>query len=51
MPLMYVGRQGDWYRWLNDVDGHKEHAAKLSEYVRVHYDFDTINLKRKEVFV
>jgi glycosyltransferase involved in cell wall biosynthesis len=51
MPLMYVGRQGDWYRWLNDVDGHKEHAAKLSEYVRVHYDFDTINEKRKSIFL
>lgn len=51
LPVLYVKKQSDWYRWLNDVEAQKECAGKLAEHCKKHYDFDTINEKRKECFV
>lgn len=52
MPgVMYVRRQKDWFGWLNDTDGHQEHAERLAEYCNQHFNYEIINQKRKEVFV
>ncbi len=50
MPVLYVDRKEDWAKWLNDPAALSESAVKLSEYCKQRYDFNTINLRRKEVF-
>jgi glycosyltransferase involved in cell wall biosynthesis len=50
LPVLYVKNQPDWYRWLNDDAAQQECAGKLAEHCKKHYDFDTINEKRKGVF-
>lgn len=50
MPLLYVKKQTDWYKWLNDIPAQEEMAGKLAEFCREHYDYKTINEKRRDVF-
>lgn len=50
--VMYVDRSSDWLRWLNVGQAvWDDHAAMLATFCKREFDFDTINLKRKEVFV
>jgi len=48
--VMYVNRREDWARWLNDSDVWEYHARTLQLYCERNFNFDEINLKRKEVF-
>lgn len=50
MPLLYVNKQTDWYKWLNDIPAQEEMAGKLADFCRKHYDYQTINEKRRRVF-
>lgn len=50
MPLLYARKQPDWYRWLNDIDAQEECAGNLAAFCRKHYDYQTINERRREVF-
>jgi glycosyltransferase involved in cell wall biosynthesis len=50
IPLLYVKKQTDWYKWLNDFEAQEEIAGKLAAFCREHYDYQTINEKRREVF-
>jgi glycosyltransferase involved in cell wall biosynthesis len=49
--VMYVNKEDDWARWLSDSDAWDDHARKLQLHCQQHYNFDEINLKRKEAFV
>ena len=49
--VMYANKGTDWFDLLNDFDRHKESAAILQAFCKKHYDFDTINKKRKEAFL
>ena len=50
--VMYVDKQEDWGFWLNaGEECWKGHAQRLAEFCKTHYDFDTINLRRREVFL
>lgn len=51
MPVMYAESKADWAKWLNDPAAHAEYAVKLAEHCDREYNFDTINLKRREAFV
>jgi len=52
MPgVMYVNKSADWYDLLNDFDQQRGSAGVLSDYCKEHYNFDKINLKRREAFV
>lgn len=48
--VMYVDRGTDWLRWLVEVDQWADNARLLADYCNAEYNFDKINLKRKEVF-
>jgi glycosyltransferase involved in cell wall biosynthesis len=50
VPVLQVKKQGDWYKWLNDVDAQQENAKVLSEFVKINYDYNTINENRRKVF-
>jgi glycosyltransferase involved in cell wall biosynthesis len=50
LPILYAKHGQDWSKWLNDTEALKECAVKLQNHVRLNYDFDQINLKRKECF-
>lgn len=48
--VMYVNKGSDWYDLINDFARQEESAKILQEFCRKNFNFDTINLKRKEVF-
>lgn len=50
MPLLYVNKESDWLKWLNDFDAQKENAVQLAEYCRKNHDYQIINQIRKGVF-
>ncbi|MGN6416103.1 MAG: glycosyltransferase [Pseudobacter sp.] len=50
MPLLYVKKQTDWFKWLNDIPAQEEMAGKLADFCREHYDYQTISEKRRKVF-
>lgn len=49
--VLYANKKEDWYSWLNDFQAQDESAKVLAEYCKKEFNFDLINLKRKEVFV
>lgn len=51
MPVLYVKKQSDWYKWINDMEAQKECGEKLAEWCKEHYNFEVINETRKEVFL
>lgn len=50
VPVLHVNKQADWYKWINDIPAQEHNARELQEYCGRHYDFDTINQKRRGVF-
>lgn len=53
MPgVMYVHNSRHWFNWINaPKDLHEIYAKELKSFVDKYYNFDEINLKRKECFV
>lgn len=49
--VMYVDKQADWLRWLTMTDVWDETAAMLKRHCERFFNFNTINAKRREVFV
>jgi glycosyltransferase involved in cell wall biosynthesis len=47
--VMYVKRKEDWKYWLDNRNEWKVRASILKSYVDREYNFEKINLKRKEV--
>ena len=47
--VLYVDRKEDWKKWLDDDKAQEESASVLKSYCDKHFDFDKINLKRREV--
>ena len=48
--VMYVNKSTDWYDLINDFERQEESAKILSDFCTKNYNFDTINLIRKEAF-
>jgi glycosyltransferase involved in cell wall biosynthesis len=50
----YVDEPQDWHKWvkwlLSNPDDAKEQALQLQKYCDEHYNFETINQKRKQLF-
>lgn len=49
--VMYVNKESDWHDLIHDFDQQNESAKILQQYCRDNFNFDKINLKRKQVFL
>jgi len=48
LPVLYVRKESDWLKWINDKDAQRECARDLQAFCQEHYDYDMINQQRKE---
>ena len=53
LPVMYVNKYNDWQKQIRRLVGsrraQKEEGLKLKDYCDKHYNFDKINLQRKQI--
>jgi len=54
MPVCYVNKQTDWYKWIKlltfDEAARIEYGQKLFEFCNKEFNFDEINKKRYNIF-
>ena len=54
MPILYAGKQTDWYKHISmlasDEAARREQGEQLQAFCEVNYNFEQINIKRKSQF-